>query len=63
MGSCTRTNILEIKKELVKPTVLALYNSKARTKVADASSHGLGAVLLQEHDGKPVAYTSIALSD
>ena len=33
-------------KELSKPTVLALYNSKAEAKVsADASSYGLGAVL------------------
>lgn len=56
----------EIKQELVKPTVLALYNPQAETKVsADASSFGMGAVLLQQ-DGqtwKPVAYASRALSD
>ena len=55
-----------IKAELSKPTVLALYNSQAKTKVsADASSYGLGAVLLQKTDGsvwKPVAYVSRALS-
>ena len=55
-----------IKQELVKPTVLALYNPKAETKVStDASSFGLGAVLLQS-DGenwRPVAYASRALSD
>ena len=47
-----------IKQELVNPTVLALYNPKAETKVsANASSYGLGMVLLQS-DGdnwRPVA--------
>ena len=56
----------EIKQELVKPTVLALYNSQAKTKIsADASSFGMGAVLMQL-DGqawKPVAYASRTLTD
>ena len=35
----------EIKQELSKPTVLALYNPQVDTKVsADVSSYGLGAV-------------------
>ena len=56
----------QIKTELSRPTVLALYNPKTKTKVsADASSHGLGAVLLQEVEDtwRPVAYASRAMSD
>ena len=55
-----------IKAELSKPTVLALYDPQANTKLsADASSFGLGAVLLQQvaEAWKPVAYTSRSLSD
>lgn len=57
-----------IKQELSSDTVLALYDPKAPTKVsADASSYGLGAVLLQRSQGeddkwKPVAYASRAMS-
>ena len=41
----------KVKEELTKPTVLALYNPNAKTKIrADASAYGLGAVLLQYHD-------------
>lgn len=37
----------EIKQELVKPTVLALYNPQAKTKIsADASSFGMGCNLM-----------------
>ena len=54
------------KEELTKPTVLTLYDPNAPTKIlADASSHGLGAVLLQ-HNGsnwRPIAYASWAMSD
>ena len=55
-----------IKIELTQPTILALYNPKAETKIsADTSSHGLGAVLLQLNESlwQPVAYTSRALTD
>jgi len=54
------------KQELLKPTVLALYNPKAQTKVlADASSFGLGAVLLQKHSNnwKPVAFASRSMTE
>ena len=55
-----------VKEELTKPTVLSLYNPEAETIVsADASSHGLGAVLLQKFRDlwKPIVYASRALSD
>jgi len=55
-----------VKQELSQPPTLAIYDPKAPTKIsADASSHGLGAVLLQQYDGvwKPVAYTSRSMSD
>ena len=55
-----------IKKELSQPTVLCIYDPNAKTKIsADATSHGLGAVLLQKHDSewKPVIYASRSLSD
>ena len=46
--------------------MLALYKPQAKTKVsADASSFGLGTVLLQLNDQswKPVAYASRSLMD
>ena len=55
----------KVKEELSQPTVLALYNLEAETKVsADASSYGLGAVLLQlsDNEWKAVAYASRTLS-
>ena len=55
-----------IKIELIQPTILALYNPTAETKIsADASSHSLGAVLLQLNEflWQPVAYASRALTD
>ena len=56
----------QVKAELTKPTVLTLYNPTVPTKVsADASSYGLGAVLLQRVDEiwRPVAYASRAMSE
>ena len=55
-----------MQEELIKPTVLSLYDPAAPTKVsADTSSHGLGAVLLQRTDGswRPVSYVSRSMSE
>ena len=55
-----------MKEELSKPTILAVYNPLAETKVsADSSSYGLGAVLFQKVGDvwKPVVYASRALSE
>ena len=57
---CPQQDALEKLKRLLSSTpVLALYDPNARTTVsADASSHGLGAVLFQEQangDVKPVS--------
>ena len=56
----------QIKEELAKRTVLALYQPGSETKIsADASSYGLGAVLLQRTNNiwRPVAYASRAMSE
>ena len=56
----------QVKEELSCPTVLALYSPQASSKVsADASSYGLGAVLVQKHEDqwKPVAYASRAMNE
>lgn len=55
-----------IKVELTKPSILALYDPNAPTKIStDGSSYGLGAVLLHlsESSWKPVAYASRAMTD
>ena len=58
----------ELKEELSKPTVLALYSPQVETKVsADRSSFGLGAVLQQSQTSdsawKPVECASRALTE
>ena len=65
-GPDQREAFTQVKEELSKPTTLAFYDCQAPTKVsADASSYGLGAVLMQEKDKqwKPVAYASRSMSD
>ena len=58
---------LKLKNEVSSPRVLAHYDCNAETKISvDASSHGLGAVLLQHQDNrdwKPVAFASRSLTD
>ena len=55
-----------IKAELSNSPVLALYNPTSDTIVsADASSYGLGAVMMQkqpDHQWKPIAYASRSLT-
>ena len=57
----------KVKDELCSRRVLAIYNPNRETKVsADASSFGLGAVLLQKDDNegwRPVYYASRSLSE
>ena len=55
----------QVKKELSHPTVLALYNRQASSKVSSDASYGLGAVLVQKHEDqwKPVAYASRAMNE
>ena len=54
-----------IKVELSSLTVLAMYDASRETKIsADASSYGLGAVLLQKHDDqwRPVYFASRSMT-
>jgi hypothetical protein len=60
-GPAQEQAFTQIKEELVKSTVLALYDPNAKTIIsADTSSYGLGAVLMQmtENNRNPVAYVS-----
>lgn len=64
-GTAQSETFSAIKQELCMPTLLAHYDPNAATKLsADASSYGLGAVLLQEQgsEWKPVAYASHSMS-
>ena len=65
-GPAQQESFFHLKTELVKPTVLTYYNPEADTKVsADASSYGLGAVLLQLTNSvwRPVSFASCSMSD
>ena len=64
-GPDQETAFVKAKEALTKPIILALYRPGGETKVAaDASSFGLGAVLLQRvtSEWRPVAYASRTLS-
>ena len=65
-GPAQEESFVKVKAELTAHTVLALYDPQADTKIsADASSHGLGAVLLQNQkkEWRPVAYASRSMSE
>ena len=65
-GPAQEESFKTAKMELTKPTILSLYDPGVETKLsADASSYGLGAVLLQLHqDGwKPVVYAFRSLTE
>jgi hypothetical protein len=52
-GPAQEEAFAQIKHALVKPTVLASYNLELPTEIrSDASTYGLGAVLLQQHAQK-----------
>ena len=65
-GPSQENAFAKVKAELATTRVLAMYNPEADIKIsADASSYGLGAVLLQKcSDGwHPVAYASRAMTE
>ena len=65
-GPSQEEAFIAIKKTLTEPTVLALYDPSAATKIsADASSYGIGTVLLQQshNQWKPVVYAPRTLTE
>ncbi|KAL5516836.1 hypothetical protein EMCRGX_G002260 [Ephydatia muelleri] len=65
-GPAQEESFKTAKAELTKPTIFSLYDPGAETKLSsDASSYGLGAVLLQLHqdEWKPVVYASRSLTE
>ena len=65
-GPSQEEAFVTIKKTLTEPTVFALYDPSAATKIsADASSYGIGAVFFQKHQDhwKPVVYASCTLTE
>ena len=66
MGTSPKQAFSDIKEELTKPTILALYDAQAPTKVcADASSYGLGAVIMQDISSiwTPISYASRSMTE
>ena len=66
MGTRTREQFCASRRVASQPKVLALYQPERNLKfLADASSHGLGAVLLQNtvNAWRPVAYAPRTLSE
>ena len=64
-GPAQQTAFDKVKKTLANAPILSLYDPNRETKIsADASSHRLGAVLLQKHDDawKPITFISRALT-
>ena len=64
-GPAQSSSFERIKKELSKPASLAHYDPEAPTNIsADASSYGLGAVLLQmsQSQWRPTAYASRSMT-
>ena len=65
-GQSQDTAFQAVEDDLTTSPLLALYNPRIPTKVsADASSYGLGAVLLQKHTDRwrPVAFASCSMSE